>query len=444
MARKVKINITVGYSAMTPISSLRALLFRARQSLIIAALLYITFAIQASASYVPFNTNTKMNVGIGTSTPQAALVVTGGNVGIGTWTAAGGNLIVNGGGNVGIGTAWPGVALDVVGTVRATAFSGSGLVSGLTTGTIPQAASATTLSNSVITQSSGNIGIGVGSPGAPLEVNGSILADGSGNSYFSSGNLGIGTTTPQAAFVVTDGNVGIGTWTAAGGALIVNGGNVGIGSASPGVALDVVGTVRATAFSGSGLVSGLTTNYVPKASGAATLTNSLIFDNGTNVGINTSSPGQTLEVNGGLQLDGSGDSYLSSGNFGIGTTTPQSALVVSNGNVGIGTWTTNSGLQILTSLAVYRTAQSGSYNSNGDTIIGVTSTSSAYTVTLSAADAVAGRVIIIKDESGAAGTNHITVNTAGGKTIDGAASITISVNYGVLRVYSDGTNWFTF
>ena len=48
---------------------------------------------------------------------QTALAVTNGNVGIGTWTAAGGSLIVKGG-NVGIGSAWPGQLLDVQGDLR--------------------------------------------------------------------------------------------------------------------------------------------------------------------------------------------------------------------------------------------------------------------------------------------------------------------------------------
>ena len=39
--------------------------------------------------------------------------------------------------------------------------------------------------------------------------------------------------TPQDAFVVTSGNVGIGTWTASSGALIVRVGNVGIGTSTP-------------------------------------------------------------------------------------------------------------------------------------------------------------------------------------------------------------------
>ena len=34
----------------------------------------------------------------------------------------------------------------------------------------------------------------------------------------------------------------------------------------------------------------LTTGYVPKATGATTLTDSLIYDNGSAIGINTSSP----------------------------------------------------------------------------------------------------------------------------------------------------------
>jgi hypothetical protein len=41
-----------------------------------------------------------------------------------------------------------------------------------------------------------------------------------------------------------------------------------------------------------------TTNYLPKFTGASTIGNSQVFDNGTNVGINTATPATTLEVNG--------------------------------------------------------------------------------------------------------------------------------------------------
>ena len=47
---------------------------------------------------------------------------------------------------------------------------------------------------------------------------------------------------------------------------------------------------------------------------------------------------------------------------------------------------------------------------------------------------------VIKDGKGDAGSNNITITTAGG-TIDGSANTTISSNYGALVFTSDGTNW---
>ena len=318
------------------------------------------------------------NVGIGTFNPFGGkLIVSGGNVGVGSltpgqlvdvqgtvralyfigngsqltnisaggWTQVGnnvyntntGNVGINttNGSNVGIGSASPGVSLDVQGTVRALYFSGNGAISGLTAGTIPQAASSTTLSNSVITQSSGNIGVGVAVPSAPLEVNGPIIADGSGSSYFSAGNVGVGTTNPQAAFVVVDGNVGIGTWTAAGGNLIVNGGgNVGINTLFPGKALDIQGTVRTVGFTMSGQtpISG----YVLTASDGA--------------GDTTWSSGGAVS---GWTQSGSNVYETLGGNVGIGTTKiTAAALTVMNGNVGIGTWVPQGALDVEGTLSV--------------------------------------------------------------------------------------------
>jgi len=111
-----------------------------------------------------------------------------------------------------------------------------------------------------------------------------------------------------------------------------------------------------------------TVNYLPKFTGASTLGNSLIYDNGTNVGIGTTSPAAKLHIGesgaaaqlwlqrtdgynpvkliGGTLSDGSGfkitmnttDAFAitSGGNVGIGTTSPSEKLSVIGGNIQLG------------------------------------------------------------------------------------------------------------
>lgn len=94
-------------------------------------------------------------------------------------------------------------------------------------------------------------------------------------------------------------------------------------------------------------------------------------------------------------------------------------------------------------LNLKRRAYAASATTQGEAIAAVTDTSAARTITLATADVALGRHITVKDESGGAGTNNITVATEGAETIDGAASITINADYGVARLYSDGVNWFS-
>ena len=55
-----------------------------------------------------------------------------------------------------------------------------------------------------------------------------------------------------------------------------------------------------------------------------------------------------------------------------------------------------------------------------------------------------GRRFMIKDATGNATTNNITIAVSGTDTIDGASSFTVDVNFASVSVLSDGSNWFVF
>ena len=93
-------------------------------------------------------------------------------------------------------------------------------------------------------------------------------------------------------------------------------------------------------------------------------------------------------------------------------------------------------------LESYVNVTAASYTAKaGDRVIGV-NRAGTVTVTLPTAEVRKGRIYTVKDESGAAGSNNITVATEGSETIDGSVTDVISDNYGAKHYYSDGTNWF--
>ena len=77
----------------------------------------------------------------------------------------------------------------------------------------------------------------------------------------------------------------------------------------------------------------------------------------------------------------------------------------------------------------------------GQRLIGINHPGPA-TIVLPAGQLRAGRSYTVKDESGAASANPITVATEGTATIDGAAQDVIAADYGGKTYYSDGANWF--
>jgi hypothetical protein len=72
-----------------------------------------------------------------------------------------------------------------------------------------------------------------------------------------------------------------------------------------------------------------TTNYLPKFTGASTIGNSIVFDNGTNVGVNTASPSAKLDVVGG---NGDGIQYRTSTRaIGIGQISSEPSIFWGSG-----------------------------------------------------------------------------------------------------------------
>jgi hypothetical protein len=311
--------------------------------------------------------STGNNIGIGTSTPDGKLVVYGGNVGVGStsptqaidvigtvkatafigdgsgltgvggWSRVGSNVYVaNSSDNVGIGSSAPAVKFGVLATTEQLRLNydptnynsftvgNTGNLTVAATGTNPNIT--LTPGGTGYTLLNGNVGISTSVPLGKLIVQGAGAAAGitfqTKNSsatplvtMLDSGNVGINSTVPQAKLDLE-------------GSAYFGNGNIGVGSAVPSQKIDVIGTVKATAFIGdgsgitgvAGTISGLTPGYHAKATSANAIGNSLIYDNGTNVGIGSTVPQAKLDIEGSV--------YVGNGNVGLGTSAPQATLTV--------------------------------------------------------------------------------------------------------------------
>ena len=273
-----------------------------------------------------------------------------------------GNVSIPGLGNFSVGTTNPRAKLDVTGAVDLSGDSGlaaavfgssynhwtyfGGTTSGRIRGNSGEGyllmeAFPTGTQNDLIFRTGGNermrvkstgyVGIGTSGPGALLDVANKILLSSDGTMVWgSSATHGrLSWDTGKAIVYARSGNgLSLGANNAWDQLYIKSGGNVGIGTTNPLDPLHVVGNVRIGALlncSGTGaaiktdasgrLVCGTisggvtgsvsgTTNYLAKWTGTNTLGNTVIYDNGTNVGIGTASPAAKLQINPQLGTEG--------------------------------------------------------------------------------------------------------------------------------------------
>jgi hypothetical protein len=76
------------------------------------------------------------------------------------------------------------------------------------------------------------------------------------------------------------------------------------------------------------------------------------------------------------------------------------------------------------------------------TYVGVTQTDPPVVVTIKGLrGAYPGALQVVKDESGGAGANPITIDDEDGRLFDGSPTALIDTNRGAVTYISDGTNW---
>jgi hypothetical protein len=285
----------------------------------------------------------------------------------------GARLTIDNAGNVGIGTTTPGRKLVVLGQLQATASGieveldpDTSVSRGLIGTKSNHSLSLKTNDTEKMTiLTSGNVGIGTTSPQAKLDVTGLTDANGTyGNAnrgVIFSGGTGA-TNDSQFNFFVDNTNaVGVINFVKQGVsakplAFQTTGGSVGIGTTNPSAAFDVVATSSnvigrftnsdATAYSASNMLSGGRTLRLSNVNGSANFVgeefftrsgafsmigavdngagtaSSLVFGTGStvaermridssgNVGIGTTNPSVTLEVNGKLKIDDGGSATV--------------------------------------------------------------------------------------------------------------------------------------
>ena len=83
-----------------------------------------------------------------------------------------------------------------------------------------------------------------------------------------------------------------------------------------------------------------------------------------------------------------------------------------------------------------------SLNGKDSSIVPIDSSNNSIVYTINTSVMTEGKILIIKDVGGQAGSNNITVSTQDNQTIDGQQSAVINEDYGHLKIFYHNGNWF--
>lgn len=345
---------------------------------------------------------------------------------LGNWGSGATGFNVGLFGNFGIGTSTPTTKLDVLGNVRVNN-------NGTSTLTIRREAPATDFASlSFDTAGTTQWSFGLRNSGTNDlylrdNINGLTLL----SIMQGTGNLGVGTTTPAQKLDVagTAKMTGLQLTTGAGANKVL------MSDASGNGTWQTVGTSGATTGSG-------TTNYHSKWTASGTLGNSIVFDDGTNVGVGTAAPATKLDVNGTAKVVG----FLMATGAGAGR-------VLTSDASGNGTWTalpsapvtsvsgSGSGISVSPTTGAVVVSNTGVTSASAGTGIGLSGSTGPVTISNTGVTSLtAGSGISL---SGSTGAITITNTVSGAITGSGTASyvpkFTSASSIGNSQIVDNGT-----